>query len=276
MIFGLFTILNHSPTEWHPAFISASGPPYGGWFAMATCGPSRSAAPELRGRLSLSLTPLSRIPTRNRYASVWSSGPLRAGPVPSSAPGWRDPFTSDVCGLDQPPRKRLRTDLISADTAVTDVYSQAGTYKSSEPPLISCDELANLLSTSSNCDPGRCNPTPIVLDLRSLATQMIFRIKHAVGMPCESRFKMRLVLPHLDAYLHKTVTDVCPRCKCNLHDNKQLVVIYTETGFEHSTLWHSLQSHLTQTHAVDARLLKGKFGSTPFHLAKLMVKFVVI
>ncbi|CAM0512039.1 unnamed protein product [Fasciola hepatica] len=226
---------------------------------MTTCRAPRSAAPELRERLSLDLTPLSLIPTRTGYASAWGNCPLSAGPIPSTAPGWTDPFVFDDYELNQPPQKRARTDRVAEDSRSTEVKSKVGTHRPTEPPLITCDELADVLCISPKCKPGQCTLAPIVLDLRSLPTQMFFRIKAAVGMPCESRVKMRLVLPHLDAYLHQEVLDICSRCQDTLCGKKRLVVLYTETGFEHSPVWEGLILHLTQNYMVDVKLLKGGF-----------------
>ncbi|TPP66070.1 hypothetical protein FGIG_08168 [Fasciola gigantica] len=226
---------------------------------MTTCRAPRSAAPELRERLSLDLTPLSLIPTRIGYASAWGNCPLSAGPIPSTAPGWTDPFVFDDYEPNQPPQKRARTDRVAEDSRSTDVKSKVGTHRPTEPPLITCDELADVLCISPKCKPGQCTLAPIVLDLRSLPTQMFFRIKAAVGMPCESRVKMRLVLPHLDAYLHQEVLDICSRCQDTLCGKKRLVVLYTETGFEHSPVWEGLILHLTQNYMVDVKLLKGGF-----------------
>ncbi|VDP65786.1 unnamed protein product [Echinostoma caproni] len=229
---------------------------------MATCKAPRSAAPGLRERLSLNLVPINLLSTRVGYAAAWGNGPLSAGAIPSTSPEWSKAFVPEEYELDQPPPKRIKTGCEVEVPHPKDIIANTESYKSigsTEPSFITSDELADMLKTPLECSPDDCASFPVVLDLRSLPAQMCFRIEAAIGMPCESRVKMRLVLPHLDNYLHGQVTDVCPHCGGALKEKKQLVVLYTETGSEHAPVWEGLRLHLTRTHGVDVRLLKGGF-----------------
>ncbi|VEL44453.1 unnamed protein product [Protopolystoma xenopodis] len=67
--------------------------------------------------------------------------------------------------------------------------------------LISCAELARWLTSSSDCQKCAKIPRVLLLDVRPVPVQARTRIASALGVPCDTRVKMRRALPALDAYL---------------------------------------------------------------------------
>ncbi|VDO81666.1 unnamed protein product [Schistosoma margrebowiei] len=123
--------------------------------------------------------------------------------------------------------------------------------------FIDCDELASLLTSNYSCK--QC--VPLILDIRSLASQANLRIQTAIGIPCESRVKLRRALPVLNNYLR--AREQCFNTH-NLKDyqpNYRLIIIYTDSdigGFPMlKDLLHCLVKHLIDVHHLDARVLKG-------------------
>nr|CAH8828572.1 unnamed protein product [Trichobilharzia regenti] len=125
--------------------------------------------------------------------------------------------------------------------------------------FIDCDELASLLTSSYSCT--LC--VPLILDIRSLAAQANLRIQTAVGIPCESRVKLRRALPMLTDFLRA-------RKQCfNTHSQKnykldcRLIIICADSSVNEfpvlKDLLHCLVKHLTNDHDLDVRVLKGGF-----------------
>ncbi|VDO73980.1 unnamed protein product [Schistosoma curassoni] len=133
----------------------------------------------------------------------------------------------------------------------------ANNLVSSGIKFIDCDELASLLTSNYSCK--QC--VPLILDIRSLASQANLRIQTAIGIPCESRVKLRRALPVLNNYLR--AREQCFNTH-NLKDyqpNYRLIIIYTDSdigGFPMlKDLLHCLVKHLIDVHHLDARVLKG-------------------
>ncbi|VDP51680.1 unnamed protein product [Schistosoma mattheei] len=137
--------------------------------------------------------------------------------------------------------------------------------------FIDCDELASLLTSNYSCK--QC--VPLILDIRSLASQANLRIQTAIGIPCESRVKLRRALPVLNNYLR--AREQCFNTH-NLKDyqpNYRLIIIYTDSdigGFPMlKDLLHCLVKHLIDVHHLDARVLKGgiqEFCNSYHHLCE--------
>ncbi|CAH8297104.1 unnamed protein product, partial [Schistosoma turkestanicum] len=123
--------------------------------------------------------------------------------------------------------------------------------------FINCDELASLLTSDYSCK--QC--VPLILDIRSLASQANLRIQTAIGIPCESRVKLRRVLPMLNSYLRAREQCFNTHHLQDYQPNYRLIIIYTDSGISEfpvlKDLLHCLVKHLNDIHHLDARVLKG-------------------
>ncbi|CAL8092074.1 unnamed protein product [Calicophoron daubneyi] len=215
----------------------------------------------LRRRLSLNLIPMKLNPAD--LGPAWSDGPLSASVLPDFLTDWTRSYhineISHENALNEKPIKRRRTEESTDPQAFHSELSEQKLCCFKENGLISCSELAALLSLPSSSD--NSSTLPLILDLRSLSAQSCLRIQNAVGMPCESRVKLRLALPNLDQYLRNGAIDETPTTTV-ANDNK-LVVICTDfvNGAVRGSdnLINSLIMHLQRNHRVTVRVLQGGF-----------------
>ncbi|CAI2723406.1 unnamed protein product [Schistosoma spindalis] len=137
--------------------------------------------------------------------------------------------------------------------------------------FIDCDELASLLTSNYSCK--QC--VPLILDIRSLASQANLRIQTAIGIPCESRVKLRRALPVLNNYLRAREQCFNTHHLKDYQPNYRLIIIYTDSDINEfpmlKDLLHCLVKHLIDVHHLDARVLKGgiqEFCNSYHHLCE--------
>ncbi|KAH8853707.1 Dual specificity protein phosphatase 10 [Schistosoma japonicum] len=137
--------------------------------------------------------------------------------------------------------------------------------------FIDCDELASLLTSNYSCK--QC--VPLILDIRSLASQANLRIQTAIGIPCESRVKLRRALPVLNNYLSARQQCLSTHNSQDHQPDCRLIIIYTDSDTNEfpvlKELLHSLVKHLADVHHLDARVLKGgiqEFCNSYHHLCE--------
>ncbi|XP_018648080.1 putative dual specificity protein phosphatase [Schistosoma mansoni] len=142
---------------------------------------------------------------------------------------------------------------------------------SSDINFIDCDELASLLTSNYSCK--QC--LPLILDIRSLASQANLRIQTAIGIPCESRVKLRRALPVLNNYLRAREQCFNAHHLKGYQPNYRLIIIYTDSDIDEfpmlKDLLHCLVKHLIDVHHLDARVLKGgiqEFCNSYHHLCE--------
>ncbi|CAH8479888.1 unnamed protein product [Heterobilharzia americana] len=173
---------------------------------------------------------------RLKFASVHDDSP--SSPVSSNAVEVLSPIEVN---------RSSRSNHASSDSTVPGIN------------FIDCAELASLLTSKYTCT--LC--VPLILDIRSLAAQANLRIQTAIGIPCESRVKLRRALPMLNNFLRE-------RKQCyNTHNVKSYqlhnhsIIICTDSGINEypllKDLLHCLVKHLADVHGLDARVLKGGF-----------------
>ncbi|KER33414.1 hypothetical protein T265_00726 [Opisthorchis viverrini] len=129
-----------------------------------------------------------------------------------------------------------------------------------EPLFIQGKDVAAMLTDQN---PARSESTwvgPVIFDLRALHAQTCVRIRGSVGIPCESRIKLKLILPMLDDYLSSLPDHACSQTS---NSSSRFVILCTEFINEETLrpngVVMDLVQHIRMKHFSLVRVLKGGF-----------------
>ncbi|TGZ69028.1 hypothetical protein CRM22_003964 [Opisthorchis felineus] len=129
-----------------------------------------------------------------------------------------------------------------------------------EPLFIQGKDVAAMLTDRNPTLPESTWLGPVIFDLRGLHAQTCVRIRGSVGIPCESRIKLKLILPMLDDYLSSLPDHACSQSSSS---SRRFVILCTEFINEETLRSNSvvmdLVQHIRMKHFNLVRLLKGGF-----------------